>query len=126
VRVELPIDVDGCRARSTTSVTRNGAYALLISTVLPDCGLAVELHSSYVGHPASDTLSTHLLLGADLASPQTIGDCHDVGTLDVLGQPRECLYDHALRLQELLRSLGRDAAIHITSGSIAATEAPAA
>ncbi len=122
-RVDLPIDVDGRRAASETRIVRNGAYVLSISTVLPVRGLALELHSSYVGHPASETLSTHLLLGADLPCPQTIGDSHDAGQLDVLGHPRDCLYDHAMRLQELLRSLGHEACIHITSRSIQATEA---
>jgi hypothetical protein len=124
-RAELPIDVDGRRADSVTTVVRNGAYVLTIATVLPGRGLAVELHSTYVGHPASETLSTHLLLGADLPGPQTIGDVHDVGVLDVLGHPRDCLYDHALRLQELLRSLGHEAAIHIDARAIAVVDAPA-
>lgn len=124
-RTHLPIDVDGRRAESETTIVRNGAYVLAISTVLPGRGLAVELHSTYVGHPASETLSTHLLLGADLPCPQTIGDVHDVGQLDVLGRPRDCLYDHALRLQELLRSVGRQAAIHIGARAIAVVDAPA-
>ncbi|MGE0363756.1 MAG: hypothetical protein AB7R67_23805 [Vicinamibacterales bacterium] len=123
-RAHLPIDVDARRADSDTTIVRNGAYVLTISTVLPERGLAVELHSTYVGHPASETLSTHLLLGADLPAPQTIGDVHDVGELDVLGQPRDCLYDHALRLQELLCSLGHEAALHIGPRAIAAVDAP--
>lgn len=124
-RTQLPIDVDGQRVRSATHIVRNGAYVLAISTVLDRRGLAVELHSSYVGHPHSETLSTHLLLGADLPAPQTIGDVHEVDELDVLGEPRACLYDHALRLQELLRSLGHQARIHIGARAIVATEAAA-
>lgn len=122
---QLPIDLDGRRAHSSTYIARNGAYVLSISTLLPDRGLAVELHSTYVGHPVSETMSTHLFVAADLPAPQTIGDVHDVGELDVVDAPRACLYDHALRLQELLRSLGHEARIHIGADAIAATEAAA-
>lgn len=40
-----------------------GGMVLTLSSVLPDRGLAVELISTYVGHPNTHTIATHLMLG---------------------------------------------------------------
>lgn len=120
--VSLPIDIDDTPVAAETRVARAGAYVLVLSTVLPDRPLALELHSTYLGHPDHETLSTHLTLAADLDVPTTVGAVHDVATLDVLRQPRSCLYDHAMRLQELVERLGHTAAVHITASTITQTE----
>ena len=78
-----------------------GPYMLALSTVLADH--AVELHSTYTGHPdAEHTAATHLFLspgGAPhpVASEQLPGD-----EVPVYVARRRCLYDHLTRLQDLL------------------------
>jgi len=120
--LQLPIDVDGQRVDADTRLARAGGYVVVLSTVIPDLPLALELHSTYVGHPDHETLSTHLMLAADLDAPVTVGDVHSAAVIDVLRQPRSCLYDHAVRLQEFVASLGHEARIHVTSRAVTAAE----
>ena len=54
-RSRLPdpdIRLDGARVRTSSYLTYAGAYQLTLSTIAPE--LALELHSSYLGHPAGD------------------------------------------------------------------------
>ena len=106
-RVEIPlvVRVDGVVERSETICTRAGAYALMITTVLPGPVLPVELVSSYVGHPELETRSVHLFLGPDRGEAQVESVTHPLGEVVVFA-PRDCAYDHAQRLLELLHELG--------------------
>ncbi|MGE4226680.1 MAG: hypothetical protein AB7I23_25330 [Vicinamibacterales bacterium] len=123
ITVPLPIDVDGRRVGSETTVTRHGGYVVAISTVIPERPFAVELHSTYVGHPDGDTISTELVLALALDEPRSDTRRHHSPDMDVLGKPRNCLYDHAMQLQEFLAgALAHDARIHVGAGAIAALE----
>ena len=51
-----------CGAHSTYT-SAGGGTVLTISTVLPQRDLAIELISTYVGHPHTPTIVTHLMLG---------------------------------------------------------------
>lgn len=121
--LELPIDVDGRRAASSTRLQTNGAYVLSIGTVLPAEDLALELHSTYVGHPGVATHATYLYLGLGAHEPRVEIDVHHELDVDVVFRSRSCLYDHAHRLSEFLQALGHDVRIHVSDCSTAAVEA---
>jgi hypothetical protein len=124
-RVEIPlvVRVDGIVERSETTWTRAGAYALSIATVLPAPELPVELVSSYVGHPELETRSVHLVLGPDRGEARIESVTHSPGEVDVVFAPRDCAYDHAQRLLDLLRDLGHDPAIDMPDGALRAVDA---
>jgi len=78
---------------------------LSVHTVIPQPDLAIELHSTFTGHPGTPTAVTHLTLGPPGHAPVLIHD----------DQPREdflvgdgCVYEHAMQLVDLLRGLGRE------------------
>src|SRR5689334_12006772 len=62
--LRLQVSVGGwpCEAHSAYAWA-GGGMVLTISTVLPQRDLAVELISTYVGHPHTRTIVTHLMLG---------------------------------------------------------------
>lgn len=96
------IRADGCTLRATTDLAYTGAYQLTLITVLPD--LAIELHSSYLGHPdAGETHATHLELAPD-RPPETRFAPHGGGDMPVADERQRCLYDHLAQLQRLLES----------------------
>jgi hypothetical protein len=76
-----------------------GAYQLTLWTIVP--GLALELHSSYLGHPDGDTAVAHLQLQPSerpaIASEQRPGS-----ELPVREARRLCLYDHLVVLRQLV------------------------
>lgn len=95
--------------RSETLLAEAGAYALTLSTNLSD--LAVELHSSYVGHTRSAT--THvaeLVLGVGEAGAETSARELRGAEVPVVRARRRCLIDHLERLQEVLAASGFGAA----------------
>ena len=113
-RGDLPLNVSvddrPCEAHSTYAWS-GGGTVLTISTVLPDRGLAAELISTYVGHPSTRTVATHLRLG-------TIGQESGITTvehehLSPAESARECAYDHAHQLIEQLRAAGREATVEL-------------
>ncbi len=62
----IAIQVAGRREACQTILVFAGAYLLTLSTVLPDRG--VELHSSFLGHPAAElAIAGHLLLASHQA-----------------------------------------------------------
>ena len=61
--IALDVTLDGRRADSETTCTWAGPYVLVIATVLPELGLAVDVHSTFVGHEGVPTCATHLTLG---------------------------------------------------------------
>ena len=104
-RTRLPdpdIRLDGARVRASSYLTYTGAYQLTLSTIAPE--LALELHSSYLGHPAGDAVVSHLELAPD-SDPHTHSELR-AGVDLLVADRRACLYDHLAQLQELLAGRG--------------------
>jgi hypothetical protein len=81
--VPLPdprLAVDGRPVACSTRLAHGGAYQLTIWTIVPE--LALELHSSYLGHPDGDTAVSHLQLRPG-EQPLTITDHHPGRSLPV-------------------------------------------
>jgi hypothetical protein len=100
--VPLPdtrLAVDGRRVPCTTRLAYGGAYQLTIWTIVPT--LALELHSSYLGHPDGDTAVSHLQLRPGEA-PLNVTDQRPGAWLPVREARRLCLYDHLAALRELI------------------------
>ncbi len=97
------VEIAGEPIETCTRVVAAGGYVLTLSTVLPRYG--IELHSTYTGHPlAEHTLVTELFLSK---SREPLLDTReaDARALPVLHHRHRCLYDHLLRLHELLSEL---------------------
>src|SRR5690242_13930876 len=112
LRGEMPmkvlIDERPCEAHSTYG-WQGGGKVLTFSTVLPERGMALELISTYIGHPHTATIATHLRLGPVGHSPEIHTREHPHEQLDPVENPRACAYDHAEQLIESLQALRRDA-----------------
>jgi hypothetical protein len=107
-RRQLPITftLDGEPIESVTHLLRSGPYVLVIQTVLPQRGLAVELHSTFVGHGAVRTQATHLLLGP-VGQPACAVTRDDAsGIVDPVNRPNSCVYAHCHELIALLADRG--------------------
>ena len=61
LRLEVLVNGRASEAHSTYTWA-GGGMVLTISTVLPEQGIAVEFISTYVGHPHTPTVVTHLML----------------------------------------------------------------
>jgi hypothetical protein len=72
---------------------------LTIWTVVPE--LALELHSSYLGHPDGDTAIAHLQLQPG-GSPAIASEQRPGTDLPVREARRLCLYDHLVVLRQLV------------------------
>ena len=70
------------RSSSETTCTWAGPYVLVIATALPDHGLAVEVHSTFVGHEGVPTCVTHLTLGPVGHDPVIFPVEHERASLD--------------------------------------------
>lgn len=101
---------------------QGGGMVLTLSTVLPERGLAVELISTYVGHPHTATVVTHLLLGPVGHEARIRNSEHPHEQLDPVESPRACAYDHARELMESLQALGREASVQLDEGSFVQLE----
>ena len=112
------IRVDGTRARASSYLAYTGAYQLTLSTIAPE--LALELHSSYLGHPAGDAAVSHLSLAPD-TDPYTHSELRP-GTDLLVADRRGCLYDHLARLQELLVRGGGQVTIEIADRALELVE----
>jgi hypothetical protein len=100
--ISLPaprLTVDGRPLDCTTGLAYAGAYQLTLSTVVP--ALAVELHSSYLGHPDGETAVSHLQLRPG-EPPATVAELEPGRSLPVREGRRLCLYDHLAVLRELV------------------------
>ena len=108
----LQVLVDGrpCEAQSTYGWA-GGGTVLTISTVLPERGLAVELVSTYVGHPSTPTNATHLTLGPAGHDNNIRTSSHEA--LNPAENARECAYDHAHQLIDALRAAGCQASVRL-------------
>jgi hypothetical protein len=116
--IPLRIKLDGHPERSETRLAAVGAYALVLSSVLP--ARAVELHSSYLGHPGAPTQASHLLLAPDHTDSEAVE--HSEDSIPVIVARRRCLYDHLQRLQGFLEALGHTAEIPLPDDALIAVE----
>jgi hypothetical protein len=107
---EVLLDERSCETHSTYCWA-GGGMVLTISTVLPERGVALELISTYVGHPHTGTIATHLLLGPVGHRCEIHTTEHEHEHLDPVDRPRACAYDHAHQLIETLRAAGCHASV---------------
>jgi hypothetical protein len=125
LRGEIPlqvlIDDRACEAHSTYA-WQGGGMVLTFSTVLPKRGLALELISTYVGHPHTATVATHLLLGPVGHRARIHLTEHAHEQLDPVENPRACAYDHAEQLIEALHAAGREARVQLDETSFVQLE----
>jgi hypothetical protein len=109
--IDLELRLDGQPVESETTCTWAGAYVLVVHTVLPRPDLALELHSTFVGHPDVETHVAHLVLGPPGRAPEL--NSADHGELDPMLSPRGCVYEHAQHLIEVLHELGHRGAVDV-------------
>ena len=119
-REPIPIEIalDGAPERFETCLAGAGAYALVLSSVLPKRG--VELHSSYLGHHGAPTRTSHLLLAPGASNSEAVE--HDESLIPVTFARRRCLYDHLQRLQDFLTELGHTVQIPLADEALLAVE----
>ena len=125
MRGDLPltvlIDDRPCEAHSTYHWAGGGAV-LTLSTALPEPGVAAELISAYVGHAGTPTIATHLMLGP-VGRPATIHTAeHAHEQLDPVERTRDCAYDHAHQLIEVLRAAGYQVRVQLDERSFTELE----
>ena len=116
--IPIEIALDGAPERFETRLASAGAYALVLSSVLPK--RAIELHSSYLGHPGAPTRASHLLLAPGASTSETVE--HDESLIPVMVARRRCLYDHLHRLQDFLTELGHTVQIPLADDALLAVE----
>jgi len=116
--IPLSVAIDGRPSDAHCTYTwAAGGAVLTLSTVLPEPGLAAELISTYVGHAQTPTVVTHLMLGpvGHSATIRTAEHAHE--RLDPVESARECAYDHAQQLIDLLDATGHQARVHLDDNS---------
>ena len=116
-RIDLDLTIGGAPAWSETTYTWAGAHVLTLHTVLPRPDLALELHSTFVGHPRLRTHVVHLRLGPAGHEPSLTSADLDDAQLEPTYAPRACAYEHAQRLIEVLSDLGHAAVVNVPSES---------
>lgn len=112
-KIPLKVTLDGRQVTSETTCIWAGAYVLTIATALPDHGLALEVHSTFVGHQGVPTCVTHLTLGPVDHDPTIAQVEHPHASLDPMLRARECAYEHVQIVLETLRRLGYEVAIDV-------------
>ena len=119
--LEVLVNDRACEAHSTYTWA-GGGMVLTISTVLPERDLAVELISTYVGHPHTRTIVTHLMLGPPgrTAQIRSIERAHE--DLDPIEGARECAYDHAHELIDAVGGLGHEIRVQLDERTFAELE----
>jgi hypothetical protein len=109
------LTLDDKALQSETLLSVAGAHALTLSTAIGELG--ATLHSSYLGHPGTDTIASHLALTRE---PHAFAKVHDHDALPVAYARRRCLYDHLHELQTLLEDAGhRDLKIDVLDQALA-------
>jgi hypothetical protein len=111
--IDLNVTIDSRSTASETTCTWAGAHVLTVHTVIPRADLALELHSTYVGHSGVPTHVVHLTLGQRGREPTITAADHDEDDLDPTYAPRACVYEHAQHLIEVLSGLGYRAAVDV-------------
>jgi hypothetical protein len=112
-RIDLELRIDGEQALSETTCTWAGAHVLTIHTVVPRGDLAMELHSTFVGHPGVPTHVVHLRLGPRGCEPSIVAAEMGNPQVEPTYAPRACAYEHAQRLIEVLADLGHQVAVNV-------------
>ena len=115
-RGELPLHVRLDRVDREVESTYSyagGGTVLVLSTVLPERGLALELISTYAGHPDTGTIVTRLVLGPEGHPSSVHSRAHQQGELDPVEHARECAYDHAHALIDALHTAGHEASVEL-------------
>jgi hypothetical protein len=113
--IDLDVTIDDRSTPSETSCTWAGAHVLTVHTVIPRADLALELHSTFIGHRGVRTHVVHLTLGPLGREPTITAADHDEDHLDPTYAPRACAYEHAQHLIEVVASLGYRAAVNVPS-----------
>lgn len=111
--IAFDVTLDGRRADSETTCMWAGPYVLVIATVLPELGLAVDVHSTFVGHEGVPTCATHLTLGPVGHDPVIVPVEYERANLDPTIKARECVYEHARVVLETLQRLGYEVGIDV-------------
>lgn len=111
--IDLNLALDGVPVESETTCTWAGAHVLTIHTAIPRADLALELHSTFVGHAGLPTHVVHLTLGPPGRPPSITSADHDADELDPTYAPRACAYEHAQHLIEVLTELGYRASVDV-------------
>ena len=111
--IDLKLTLDEEPATSETRFTWAGPYILCLHTVIPQVGLALELHSAFVGHEGIDTHATHLLLGPPGQPAAVHVNRHEHEDVDPTVEPRTCVYEHAQHVIEALQNLGWHASVNV-------------
>jgi hypothetical protein len=109
----LDLRIDGEPTLSETTCTWAGAHVLTIHTVVPRGDLALELHSTFVGHPGVPTHVVHLRLGPPGEEPSIVAAEMGNPEVEPTYAPRACAYEHAQRLVEVLTDLGHGVAVDV-------------
>jgi hypothetical protein len=112
-RIDLQLRIDGEPALSETTCTWAGAHVLTIHTVVPRGDLALELHSTFIGHPGVPTHLVHLRLGPPGREPSIVAAEMGNPQVEPTYAPRACAYEHAQRLIEVLADLGHEVAVNV-------------
>lgn len=120
--IPLVFTLDDRRVPSETTCIWAGPYVLTISTVLPDHGLAAEIHSTFVGHQGVPTSVTHLTIGPVEHDPTITQAEHAHASLDPMLRARECAYEHVQIVLSTLTQLGYNAAIDVPDDAFADME----
>lgn len=102
---------------SETTCTWAGAHVLTVRSVLPQPDFALDLHSTFVGHPGLLTHVVHLRLGPPGHEPSITASDQDPAHLEPTYAPRVCAYEHAQRLIEILCDFGHSAAVNVPGES---------
>jgi len=105
-RLPITFTLDGEPVECVTRLVRAGPYVLVLQTVMPQRGLAVELHSTFVGHSTVATQATHLLLGPVGQPPHVVSREDASGIVDPVNRPDSCVYAHCHELIDLLAGHG--------------------
>jgi len=121
IPMTVTIDDRPCEAHGTYGWSGGGSV-LTLSTVLPERGLAAELISTYVGHTDTPTIATHLMLGPVGQSASIATAEHALEDLCPVESARECAYDHAHRLIEVLGATGRHVSVQLDERSFTQLE----
>ena len=109
--IPLAVTLNGRKVDSETTCVWVGPHVLVIATVLPDHGLALELDSIFVGHEGVPTCVTHLTLGPVGEDPVIVPVEHEHASLNPKLKARDCAYEHAEIVLETLSRLGYEAGI---------------
>jgi hypothetical protein len=120
--IALEIRLDGEPVESETTCIWATPYVFVVASTLPSAGLAITVHSTFVGHEDVPTSAVHLTVGpAGVPAALRVAH-HDNTNLDPKINSRACVYEHCVVVLDYLQSLGRAATQHIPQHAFAALE----